>query len=64
MIELPKLINKAELARILYPDNSNAPASLNNKLKGTNRQRFTEEDKQKTIEALKKTIQELEDLNI
>lgn len=57
MIVLPKIINKAELARKMGIE----PQNLNNKLKGTNRQTFTYEDYQKVIEILKETIAEIEE---
>lgn len=59
MIELPKLINKAELARQL----GLSPAQLINKLKGTQRNSFTDADKEATIRALKKAIEEVEGLH-
>jgi len=59
MIILPKILNKAELARLIYPHNKSAPSSLNNKLKRQNRQKFTEEDKEKVIEVLMECIEEI-----
>lgn len=58
MIELPKLINKAELARQIGV----SPAQLINKLKGTQRNSFTDADKEATIRALQKAIEEVEGL--
>lgn len=58
MIELPKIINKAELARKMGIQ----PQNLNNKLKGSNRQTWTDEDKEKAIEALKEALKELKEL--
>jgi hypothetical protein len=59
MIELPKLINKAELARQIGV----SPAQLINKLKGTQRNSFTDADKEATIRALQKAIKEVEELH-
>ena len=64
MIELPKILNKAELARKLYPDNSNAPANLNNKLNGSNRQSFTEADRKQILIILEETKKQIADLEI
>lgn len=54
-MELPKIINKAELARKMGIE----PQNLNNKLKGTNRQSFTNEDKENLIEVLKSALEEI-----
>lgn len=55
MIELPKIINKSELSRTMgiYPQ------TLNSKLLGKNRHIFTEEDKNKVLDALEKAIEEV-----
>jgi len=55
MIVLPKIINKAELARKMGIE----PQNLNNKLKGGNRQTFTDDDKRKVIEVLQEAIKEI-----
>lgn len=55
-MQLPKIINKAELARKMGIE----PQNLQNKLKGTNRQVFTKEDKESVIRIIKETLQELE----
>lgn len=55
-IELPKIINKAELARKM----GILPQNLNDKLKGSNRHKFTDEDRSKVVEALKQAIKEIE----
>lgn len=54
-MELPKIINKAELARKMGIE----PQNLNNKLKGTNRQSFTEEDWKKVVAVLQDAIKEI-----
>lgn len=60
MIELPKLLNKAELARQIFPSNDSAPVLLNMKLKGTNRNRITEDDKEAILKAIDKARKEIE----
>lgn len=58
MIELPKLINKAELARKMGIE----PQNLQNKLKGTNRQTFTEDDKNRVLEIIEDLKKEVEEM--
>lgn len=53
---LPKIINKAELARSL----GITRAALNSKIKKVNRNEFSENDRSKAIEVLKNAIKDLE----
>ena len=64
MIQLPKIINKAELARKLFPDNPSAPQLLNDKLKGSNRNKFSESDKAEAIRVIEEMLQELKQIKI
>lgn len=52
---IPKIINKAELARSL----GITRAALNSKIKKVNRNEFSENDRSKTIELLKNAIKDL-----
>lgn len=60
MTHLPKIINKAELARSMGIE----PQNLNNKLKGTNRQIFTEDDRNALIRVLKSAITDVKAIDI
>lgn len=60
MIKLPKLINKSELARAMGIH----PQNLNDKLKGQNRHRFTEDDKQKAIDAMEAALKEIKTIKV
>lgn len=53
---LPKIINKAELARNL----GITRAALNSKIKKVNRNEFSENDRYKAIEVLKNAIKDLD----
>lgn len=57
-MDLPKIINKAELARRMGIE----PQNLQNKLKGTNRQSFTKADKEAMIKVIKDTLEEIKSL--
>lgn len=59
MKTLPKILNKAEIARELYPNNSAAPVYLSNKLAGKNRLQITNEDKNEIIKLLNSAIDEV-----
>lgn len=59
MKKLPNIINKAKLAREMFPDNAAAPVYLDNKLKGRCRAKLTDNDKNKIVEILLKTILEI-----
>jgi len=54
-IEIPKHINKSELARLLYPDNNEktAVAKFHNKLNNECRMKFSEAEIKKIKEMLK-----------
>ena len=56
---IPKLINKAELARRLFPNNKNAPVLLNMKLKGTYYNRITDQDKANIIKEVENLLEEI-----
>lgn len=60
MIELPKIINKAELSRRM----GISPPGLAQKLKGSQRNSFSEEDRATLLRVLKEAIEEVEVLNI
>lgn len=62
LVELPKLINKAELARCIYPDSKGAPQMLNDKLKNVNRHTLSDDDKKCIIESLRNLLVEVESL--
>jgi len=51
-----KLINKAELARLMFPDNKSAEAYLSDKLAGRNRKKISEKDLKKIEIILKKYL--------
>lgn len=53
---LPKIINKAELARSL----GITRAALNSKIKQVNRNEFSKNDRSKAIEVLKNAIKDLD----
>lgn len=57
--DLPRLINKAELARRIFPGNENAPILLNKKLKGTSYNRITEQDKDNIIREVERLLEEV-----
>jgi len=59
---IPKLINKAELARRLFPNNKNAPVLLNMKLKGTYYNRVTEKDKANIIKEIENLLEEVKSI--
>lgn len=54
-MKLPQIINKSELARQM----GIKPQNLNNKLTKTQRQAFTQDDKNKAIHALEMAISQL-----
>jgi len=56
---LPKILNKAEIARELYPNNSAAPVYLSNKLASKNRLQLTLDDKNEIIKLLYTAIDEV-----
>ncbi|MGJ1196301.1 hypothetical protein ACR777_10400 [Sphingobacterium spiritivorum] len=62
MKKLPKILNKAELARAMWPDKSAAPVLLNTKLTGANYNRITQEDKEAIVKELEKAIEEVKSL--
>lgn len=43
-MELPKLINQAELARLMWPDNKSAPQKLADKLANRQGKKMTDQD--------------------
>ena len=43
-MELPKLINQAELARILWPNNKSAPQKFSDKLANRQGKKITDQD--------------------
>ncbi|MGJ1499631.1 hypothetical protein ACR79R_20125 [Sphingobacterium spiritivorum] len=59
MKKLPKILNKAELARAIWPDKPAAPVLLNTKLTGVNYNRITQEDKEAIVKELEKAIQQV-----
>ncbi len=50
------LINRAELARRMFPNNKNPEQSLNSKLMNVQNKRITEKDCENVIEIIKKEI--------
>ena len=56
---IPKLINKADLARRLFPNNKIAPVLLNMKLKGTSYNRITDQDKANIIKEVENLLEEI-----
>lgn len=50
------LINRAELARRMFPNNKNPEQSLNSKLMNIQNKRITERDCENVIEILRKEI--------
>ncbi|MGJ1366297.1 hypothetical protein [Sphingobacterium spiritivorum] len=62
MKKLPKILNKAELARAMWPDKGSAPVLLNMKLSGINRNSLTSDDKQAMIFQLEKAIEDIKAL--
>jgi len=59
MKQLPKILNKSEIARRIFPNNQNAPVLLNMKLSGVNRNRVTDEDREAIIKELEQAIAEI-----
>jgi len=55
-MNIPKIINKAELARLMYPENKSAPQLLADKLNGRQGKRITKIDQDKIKEAIRKML--------
>lgn len=62
MKKLPKLLNQAELARRIFPNNENAPILLSMKLRGTTYNRITDEDKENIIKEVERLLEEVKKL--
>lgn len=56
---IPKLINQAELARILWPNNKSAEQYLADKLAGRQRKKLTDADKIRIKQAIQHVLDEL-----
>lgn len=63
MKTLPKILNKAELARAIWPDKDpvSAPVILNRKIAETNRNRITPSDKEAIVKELEKAIHQVKE---
>jgi hypothetical protein len=61
-IELPKLFNKSDIARALFPNNVDAPAHLLRKLSNSNGQSLNENDKNAIIEYAEKELKKLKNI--
>lgn len=59
MKTIPKIINQAELARLLWPNNRSAEQYLADKLAGRQRKKLTDNDRLRIKQALQSALDEL-----